>query len=1795
MLHESNNTGPNPENTSYKLSEELEHLMWNKNELIARVRLLVESRALKPLLSLVSNQAEVSEKQFQRFEQYTKRLRNTTDDAVQVIEAAAKRGDVNALDIADAVKKGVAQLQSDVREFITSIVAKDNGDTLEYIRESAASIERDFKLQDLTDDNLLELTDVIPAGAQLSSERLLKIHQEELSENKNLLKTTEKTIEGIPQNNLEVDSIDIPPFKWSWTDEELFGNKKIPPAVLLSHEYEQIQENWKQTQSEMILGFKNWKGECLNKMKNTMLTEASTRKSSSLSETLDILETAFTESLTKIGDQVFKFFSEPFFNTNQEKAVSSLIENFKKFCRIEGAPDPIFIKEATESFFERSSKGSLVGFPTIESMYLGKDPVWYFNTRYLESMQSGRNIVIKEIIRAEKPVERLANRIIEELKEDGLKLKGNLIHQIYESVSELEKILQKHLSEVIPLEIITRNRTEDIQKWKTALKEALFAIEAFKSATIDPCVLMKIKNAASRIITYNLKDKALRVCVQCEWVDKSDGMAFEKELRNFSPTVEELLPNSELVPTFKRKWTGEEILKYMPMPRIFQSKLTTFESEDIFTQFELASYAAIDDFYKKYKTKHSNQFAVREAHADHTQMLSDSFAKVRKNLFPENACLYASESILSVIVGRDQYISFMSVFLPKEECIRLFDEMYVKMFCNSEEINCGIPDEECSEDWMHFCFKSLDNQKLAPVFDPHLEGPYSADSVINKYLVNQGIDIKHPEIQQAVNRGNKVGQSLIEKISLKRLGMELMSNFFEAMNEIQYLQIEGNQIITGHIRNALSLWLSGVYSLHYVCTEYLTRSIPNDPDVRRVYTVKALEVDFRPDEEIEETIKSSIPNIEQISNWSDKKLFIPKKLPIISQTPSIEIIWQSWKELRDKLKQANDEHAQKIADKSIAMPSLNVVVNGTKKAVLPADSFLLANQSMIKSVFREFDFIFKYGLATRCFKEGMDKIFKRLIDYLMPVSMDSKKSDELVTAIQSFYNIIVGHQMIFDIDEDCFETGSNTLFVRKTNHVVDHRDFFSDSFATDIIDTSKEMLLPAGELDSPDRNSKQTKKELERFKQILLKVIRSFPWEDSYQDGQSLIEDIRKLQSIFLFEVTQFQTGNILISASNLKRIIAFAIARSCKEGALILLSHFDEEHGEKENAIRDFSNITNEEISKAGTNNLMRNSTINFVPFDHVAQIWEESVGVVNSDNNLSLNLYSDLLKKGKQGNIEWYKDVSEFALLLSLKEKSKYSFVDKELEAQQKSELIRQLNEFLFKIRSKFKITTVHKAEIIERIKLFSLIYKGSQNSARKFGERLEILCELLPDELDFEQIQALIEVAYKALTDYQIELQDKEIVGITLQEQQVHIAAKLEWDCEMFSQLRNSLRDIFPYKFTCISIGNNNGSTETNGTELDASPQKILSLHPQELDLSSNEILDTHLKKSPITKSDIFALINRIQKFANSKKGGFHRQVLSFRGIARRGVSIILSDAELINSTKKYEEVIRFIYSAVDYSSDNFELREILKQGILEERKLIEPSVEPNNDANNIKPNEIANLLSTYNSQSQNTIESICNGLEGHIAISVAQTLAANSEKLDSDALSNISRGTQSLIISAKKILRDALEKTDLQKITATELATIIANSIDAVTTNLTIHPLVDQEVKSKLDSRKALIIQSTSDDFSIVDTVMNVADIGPTQLAQNINLLKTAQSRSHELKWSADVNRVEQTAANGLAHLAFVLEHYSQQAKSASSKEEREAALADMKRLERAINTILSFQAMNISSETPNNNPESNANT
>ncbi len=538
--------GSDSESVSTVENEALQTLLLSKDTLAKTTAELMTARVLGALRQKFTVPASVTKNQIQPFNTFMNRFQVGVGRLQEKIRASFARRTPTPETIRDAVVATVKELQQEMRSAVAHLAVTDeNRAVAEALHAASSALEASFSVDDLVNDDtfLLTLDAAGSATVRMEPGQFLTEKPEEKPVVSVSFNAKKQNIwDGVVKQN-EAEAAAIPPFRWSWTDEELFKDVKLAEVMQLSHSPEQIGQLWDQAQDSLRQGFEKWEAEVLAGLPLGSII---------VKNAIQAVQRNFQVTLAESGTLVTNTFSKPSWGQILELIEQQIVSHLQRSCTVQmqSTPERAFIGPIVRSFFAAARQAEKVHYPAIGTEHVSSERQWFIPPRFASSVMTDRDQMVQNVTcAANKNGLTLQEKIGDALKAKlGKEKKGNTGYLVHNAARSLQESVGNVLSNTLPDEHTATTPSEVIGLWKIILKEALTVINRFEFPDMPEDLLMELKNTASFIISWDMRDFAARNCIAYKWQASESDEKIAQALTDFYPTTAPVSAISERNP-----------------------------------------------------------------------------------------------------------------------------------------------------------------------------------------------------------------------------------------------------------------------------------------------------------------------------------------------------------------------------------------------------------------------------------------------------------------------------------------------------------------------------------------------------------------------------------------------------------------------------------------------------------------------------------------------------------------------------------------------------------------------------------------------------------------------------------------------------------------------------------------------------------------------------------------------------------------------------------------------------------------------------------------------------------------------------------------------------------------------------------------------------------------------------------------------------------------------------------------------------------------------------------------------
>lgn len=465
-------------------------------------------------------------------------------------------GDADA--IAMQLSEGLSRLgealdvqQEDAGEGTVNVVE-------DAIRDASSAIQAlvaKFTAQSLSDNEMLPVLESPFSDKQLSPEAFFDIPEAKPPE---LVFRKPKGSHSIIANVLAQQSApsagvsenkDVPAFRWSWTDDELFLERKLPQMRVLKGKKQNFISTLELLKKPLLTRFYQYQSLSILQNPQYFVRFNAFKTSQDARIFFDNLKKEFIQHIDScIAELQQMFASGMMLEKSWHSALSRKADELKYIFTQKKLPNPNFIEEELDKYiaqFNRLCKDEQYPLPTITSQHISSSHVLLFNrdSRLKAALKTEQ---IREVFKYELLIG--CSRSDEGDMKDTMKksLTGQYdVGKTSEQKRIMEKVGSCLIQELGKVDISNLEQEssplEHIQTMKLGLTIVLQCIEQFQAPEAPPHLLGIMKNAASYHVCWNFRESILTDFVESRLSMNKNCIA---EMNDFYPTPPEISAKS---------------------------------------------------------------------------------------------------------------------------------------------------------------------------------------------------------------------------------------------------------------------------------------------------------------------------------------------------------------------------------------------------------------------------------------------------------------------------------------------------------------------------------------------------------------------------------------------------------------------------------------------------------------------------------------------------------------------------------------------------------------------------------------------------------------------------------------------------------------------------------------------------------------------------------------------------------------------------------------------------------------------------------------------------------------------------------------------------------------------------------------------------------------------------------------------------------------------------------------------------------------------------------------------------
>ncbi|MBI5794059.1 hypothetical protein HZA87_03160 [Candidatus Uhrbacteria bacterium] len=489
-------------------------LQGNTEGLIGRVKDFWDARLLSVLHSLLPSPQESSQQEFDLFGKFLVRAR-VLDDIDKHVSTVVRGRSQQPEDFAKAVVTAISAIQGNIRRFVERSVTDETSKIAQLIRAVADVLCQPMNnLGVLESGKILEALEGISQGVRLEATAFLAVRKEAkpsvsltFTERDvgNLWKKSEKSIKPLTK--------EIVPIRLEWTDEALFADQKLMQLCKLTKPQDEITMRWQLFVPAIMAGLQAIRGKILS-VDNKALKDGWPQHESNLLETISDLG-------SHIGR---RFFFGPLIN----KFIGLWHHTFSELAKVTGIPEPTDIYTAFDSFLRECLEHEIIEHPFVSPSCVSTTEKIYFGGE-MDNQTTDESYAMVHIMRFPEPLEESILNHVEQKLWKGVSPSKRHLRKVKNAIGLLCGKIKNQIKDEH-----WRPGSEMARQWKKILEKVLYTINEFTCEDIDAPTLMEIKNNAGFHVIKNVR----RTTLQEPYINAlPDPASYLEELRNFYPLI----------------------------------------------------------------------------------------------------------------------------------------------------------------------------------------------------------------------------------------------------------------------------------------------------------------------------------------------------------------------------------------------------------------------------------------------------------------------------------------------------------------------------------------------------------------------------------------------------------------------------------------------------------------------------------------------------------------------------------------------------------------------------------------------------------------------------------------------------------------------------------------------------------------------------------------------------------------------------------------------------------------------------------------------------------------------------------------------------------------------------------------------------------------------------------------------------------------------------------------------------------------------------------------------------------
>lgn len=526
------------------LSGELENVLYNSDERMARIEVLIRSTALTALAGKIPDKLNVSRSEAKMLERFITKI----EEGIHSVQERNRKLTGDAHEIATVLSDGIDRIalildRPDADQKLNAQLIGAIQAGVDAVRNLVAG----FNVQLLDDATIWHHMKIMPQNRELTVASFVDVPEEkklkpQLSFDR--ARGNDRLVADLfaAQDKNKGDVVEevekVPAFRWSWTDDELFASNQVPQIRKFTHDRGKLGFFIQELEKDLSTGFEEWQEQCKSAIASTQTFHNPYGSTLYRDDILARKNANFHEEVKKILQAIEECVRNGFWENEVAEAILTLEKRLEAHCKIkEEAPKPTSLfRPALDKIFARLKESEQLRCPFLPEKYISQTKINYRLARTNEKLgvnsKTVQDTMLSDTTVSDTSFDQTVQSFLRKAYDSDLVKKSNERAAAKEATTSLRNLLENFSSKNLE-EIVVTSAEEQVKLYKIWLRETLVLISDFQFQGLSPRLLTILKNAASFHMCWNFRGSVLHDYL---WFGlKMNEAKLSEELAHFFP------------------------------------------------------------------------------------------------------------------------------------------------------------------------------------------------------------------------------------------------------------------------------------------------------------------------------------------------------------------------------------------------------------------------------------------------------------------------------------------------------------------------------------------------------------------------------------------------------------------------------------------------------------------------------------------------------------------------------------------------------------------------------------------------------------------------------------------------------------------------------------------------------------------------------------------------------------------------------------------------------------------------------------------------------------------------------------------------------------------------------------------------------------------------------------------------------------------------------------------------------------------------------------------------------------